>query len=194
MIREEYENLQVTSAHLQRLIGANIGFSTYWLATEFPKAKILALEPDFENAQLAKNNISTCNNVTVLRAAIAASQCKLDLVDVKLGPDAYQTLINENGEIKGYSVRSLLEIASCEASELLIVKIDIEGFESNLFSSNTEWIAHANAIIVEPHDWIMPGKANSSNLLMELSKFSRDFLIDGENIISIKIPEHQKNS
>lgn len=36
--------------------------------------------------------------------------------------------------------------------ELLIVKVDIEGFELDLFSQNTDWIAQAFTIIVEPYD------------------------------------------
>ena len=30
--------------------GANIGFSTYWLSIEYPQAKVIAVESDFDNA------------------------------------------------------------------------------------------------------------------------------------------------
>ena len=39
----------------------------------------------------------------------------------------------------------------------LLIKIDIEGFEENLFSKNFEWIDE-KIIIIELHDWILKKK------------------------------------
>ncbi|WP_342353833.1 hypothetical protein [Methylobacterium dankookense] len=46
-------------------------------------------------------------------------------------------------------------------ASLLLVKIDIEGFESELFASNTEWVDKAFAIIIEIHDDRLPGQHSS---------------------------------
>ena len=67
-----------------------------------------------------------------------------------------------------------------------IIKIDIEGFESELFSKNTEWIDMFPLVIIELHDWMLPKTANSNNFLKEISKLDRDFLYFNENIFSIK--------
>ena len=66
------------------------------------------------------------------------------------------------------------------------VKIDIEGFENELFSKNTEWIDNFPIIIIELHDWMLPKTCKSSNFLSSISKKNRDFLYSGENIFSIK--------
>ena len=39
-----------------------------------------------------------------------------------------------------------------------IVKIDIEGFEKDLLSSNTGWVERCHVVFIEPHDWMLPGK------------------------------------
>ena len=45
----------------------------------------------------------------------------------------------------------------------------------------------AGAIIVETHDWMLPGQATASNLLRCLSAVKRDFLVDGEHVMSFRI-------
>ena len=72
-----------------------------------------------------------------------------------------------------------------------IIKIDIEGFENNLFKKNIEWMDKFKIIIIEIHDWMIPSKSISNNLVNSLAKISkknkRDLIIQGENLISIKI-------
>ena len=66
-----------------------------------------------------------------------------------------------------------------------IAKIDIEGFEKDLFSKNTDWITLFPIIIIELHDWLMPREGSSNNFLRSIAQHDRDFLPFGENIISI---------
>ena len=72
-----------------------------------------------------------------------------------------------------------------------IIKIDIEGHEKELFEKNTEWFDKFKIIIIEIHDWMLPGKAVSKNyfttLVSCMKKNNRDIIISGENIISIKL-------
>ena len=71
----------------------------------------------------------------------------------------------------------LLTKASCGRSRrLFITKIDIEGFEDDLFSSNTDWIDDCLLLIIELHDWMMPKTANSNNFLKAISAKKRDFV------------------
>ena len=39
-----------------------------------------------------------------------------------------------------------------------LIKIDIEGGESELFEKNIEWIEKFPLIIIELHDWMLPLK------------------------------------
>jgi len=66
-----------------------------------------------------------------------------------------------------------------------IIKIDIEGFERELFAANTGWIDRFYLMAVELHDWMLPSQANSCAFLRAVSHFDRDFLFRGENVFSI---------
>ena len=67
-----------------------------------------------------------------------------------------------------------------------IAKIDIEGAETELFSQSTVWIDHFPLVIVELHDWMMPGQARSRAFLQAISSRDRDFVQIRENSFSIR--------
>ena len=167
--------------------GANIGLSTYWLAVEFPQALVIAVEPDAENAKLAVRNTRCCQNVRVIQAAVASQDCRVALANLDKGADAFRTVLDANGSLEGYSIASLVKMAGGELANLLLAKIDIEGFENELFSANTEWVDEVQALVVETHDWMLPGQAGANNLLRAISQKPRDFVIHGEHIISFRL-------
>ncbi len=78
-------------------------------------------------------------------------------------------------------------MAGGELENLLVAKIDIEGFENELFSANTDWVDDVQALVVETHDWMLPGQAVANNLLSVISQKPRDFVIHGEHIISFRL-------
>ena len=82
---------------------------------------------------------------------------------------------------------SLMAVAEAISDDLLVVKVDIEGFEKDLFAANTDWISSCRAIIVETHDWMLPGRASAVPLLRCLGALERDFLISGEHVMSFHI-------
>lgn len=167
--------------------GANIGGSTYWLATEFPLATVLAVEPDVGNAAIAKHNTRHCPNVRVLLAAVAAHDCRLSIANAGANADSFRTMAADEGEIQGYSIATLLAQAGATPADLLLAKIDIEGFEQDLFATNTEWVAECGAIIIETHDWMLAGQATAVPLLRCLGALHRDFLVSGEHVMSFRI-------
>ena len=67
-----------------------------------------------------------------------------------------------------------------------ITKIDIEGFENELFSKNTDWIKDFYLITLEIHDWMMPKQSPSKNFFREHSKENRDCYLKGDMVFSIK--------
>jgi FkbM family methyltransferase len=164
--------------------GANIGFSTYWLAVEFPEALVIAVEPDTENAKLAARNTKCLQNVKLIQAAVTSEDCRITLTNTDMGSDAFQTVSDINGALPGYSIASLVKLAGGELENLLLAKIDIEGFENELFAANTEWVDSVQALVVETHDWMLPGQAGANNLLQVISRKPRDFVVHGEHIVS----------
>jgi|WetSurSiteA1Bulk_404760.scaffolds.fasta_scaffold21990_2 FkbM family methyltransferase len=187
-IASEYQ--RVVNAGQTPLIidcGANIGASPIWFARLFPQAQVFALEPEEHNYEILHLNCQKYSNVTCLRAAISCVEEAVYIEDPGMGDWGFRTT-NQPGANKfpvpAYSIESIAR--RFPDSELLLVKIDIEGAETRLFESNYEWIERAMVIIVELHDWMLPGTANSQNCLKALSRHNRDFVFIGENVFSIR--------
>jgi hypothetical protein len=71
---------------------------------------------------------------------------------------------------------------------LFCVKIDIEGFESDVFASNTEWLDDVTVVLVEPHDWMLPGQGSSRTMQVAMAARPFEMLISGENLIYVRLP------
>ena len=163
--------------------GANNGASALWFATRFPEAKIVAVEPEPSNASLCEENTRGFD-VEVLNVAIGSQPGSVSLVTEDREMWAVSTVRHSDGTVQICTVGQIVNARP--ECELFIVKIDIEGFESDLFASNTEWIADAEVIMIEPHDYLLPDQASSRNFQKAMSRYDFDVLISGENLIYIQ--------
>jgi hypothetical protein len=66
-----------------------------------------------------------------------------------------------------------------------LCKIDIEGGERELFAEQTGWIDCFPLLVIELHDWLLPGQGVSRHFLREMAVRDRDFVYRGENVFSI---------
>jgi FkbM family methyltransferase len=164
--------------------GANIGLSSRYFADTFPAAKVVGIEPDRQNYLQALKN---CAHPDVeFRQAAVASECKRgSLVDPGLGNWGLRVNDDENGALDLLSINSLIADARYAHCAPFIIKIDIEGFEAELFSKNLEWLERFPLLIIELHDWLFPAERNSHNVLKVLARLDRDFVFFGENVFSI---------
>jgi hypothetical protein len=72
----------------------------------------------------------------------------------------------------------------------LIVKVDIEGYETSLFRSNTAWAAQTPLVVFEMHDWLFHWRGTGDAIFRRLTQRPRDYLVRGENIFSFAHPDH----
>lgn len=164
--------------------GANIGLSVLYFAARFPEARIVAVEPELSNSATAKLNASG-PNITHVNAAIAAREGAVEIVSPS-GENAFRTVVSDHGTVASTTVPRLLEEASRDGVEPFIIKIDIEGFESNLFEENTDWVATFPLLIIELHDWMLCGQASARPFLKVIADHNRDFVHLSENVFSIR--------
>jgi hypothetical protein len=75
---------------------------------------------------------------------------------------------------------------SVENSRLFLVKIDIEGFEIDVFSGRLDWIADAYVVVIEPHDWMLPGEFSSRNFMKAMVEHEFEIFIIGENLFFVR--------
>jgi methyltransferase, FkbM family len=165
--------------------GANIGASSIYFAKMFPDAKIVAVEPDPQNAEICRRNCESVGNITVVEAAIGATPGKVKLNRPGKTAWAVRTERGEGADIRVVTVDELLDEASL-GGNLFIIKIDIEGFENDLFSSDTSWLSEATVVIIELHDWMLPGQYSSLPFQRAMLSLNSEVLISGENLIFVR--------
>ena len=163
--------------------GANIGASALWFTRQYPDARVVAVEPDAGNFRMLKLNTAACENVEPVQAALGAEPGFVEVTNaVGLGWAA-QTYRTD----AGLPIVAIGDIqATVEDGKLFIVKIDIEGFENDLFSSRLDWINEAYVVIVEPHDWMLPGKFTSQNFMRAMAAHEFEVFIVGENLFFVR--------
>jgi FkbM family methyltransferase len=164
--------------------GANIGLSAVYFALAFPAARIVAVEPHRDNFRRAVATTAAFPHVKVIEAGVASASGMARIVDPGMGTDAYRIEPAAGGEVRMLTVPDLVRDAAPAVP--FLIKIDIEGFESNLFAANTAWIDDFLVLIIELHDWMLPGECNSKNFLRAISQYDRDFVHIAENIFSLK--------
>lgn len=165
--------------------GANIGLSALYFKRQFGKAKLVALEPQQDNFDLLKRNCSKINEIEFLQAAVGSDNGTAVFEDINCDSNAFRTVWSEDkdGAVSVIPISALIN--DCAEYIPFLIKIDIEGFEEDLFSRNTSWVGEFPMMIVETHDWMLPRRGVSRNLLGVLSRENRDFVFSGENIFSI---------
>ena len=164
-------------------IGANIGSASLWFKQQFPEAAVVAVEPDPDNAAVLKRNLEGRPLVHVVEAAIGATAGFVALENRSSGW-AVQTKRAEAG-IPIVTVDDVL--AQVPNGTPFIVKIDIEGFESDLFKTNLDWIARAYVVMIEPHDWMLPGQMTSRAFQQAMAAYPFEMFIRGENILYVRV-------
>jgi FkbM family methyltransferase len=168
-------------------MGANIGVSSAFFSSTYPEARLVALEPSQSNFSLLCKNTLGLGNVDPLNVAIGPVSGVQKMFDPRLGNNAYRTFGADEhfvGNVNVVSVDAVLQ--DYPNYTPFIAKIDIEGFEGELFSKNLEWVGKFKVIAIEIHDWMLPGKAVSSNFFAAIGGKNRDLVFRGENIFSIR--------
>ena len=162
--------------------GANIGAATIWFAAHYPRATVVAIEPEPGNVEILRKNIGHFKNVIVLDGAIGANGGYVT-INSRTASVAGRTERADDG-IKIYTVQDAVDAVPNGA--LFIAKIDIEGFEKDLFSTNIDWIDQASAVMLEPHDWMLPGEKSSHSFQKALGDKGFDIFVQGENLFYVR--------
>lgn len=118
--------------HQEKLIldlGGNIGLSAIYFSLTIKNSTIILVEPSERNINLAKKNTKG-RNCIYLQGAISSNKAKVKLVDPGKGSDAYRVEIDDSGPIQTFTINEILGLTDINP---YLVKIDIEGFEQDLF-------------------------------------------------------------
>jgi FkbM family methyltransferase len=156
-VHKHYADLPIREPRIIIDAGANIGLSALFFLRTYPRAHVVALEPDPANFRLAARNLRDfTNRCTLVPAALWSEPGELAIERGAFGdgrewatrvtPD----LDGVSPRVSAHSVRSLMDQFHLSTVDLL--KIDIEGAEEAVFGSDDlGFLEDVRCIAIELH-------------------------------------------
>ena len=169
--------------------GGNIGLSALWFASQYPKAQIFVVEPDHGNFEILKLNVAHLGDrVKLLKGGVWSTAGYLKIINHESGTSAYRVQLTRQSDspdaLRCYTINEICTLAN--NSNPLIVKIDIEGSQKDLFSGGTDWVDRTDLISLELDDWLLPWQGTSRSFFKCLGQYPFDYLLNGESIFCFK--------
>ncbi|OAH34901.1 hypothetical protein AX289_04430 [Methylorubrum populi] len=185
---QRYNNL--VSRGIRPLIidcGANSGMATLWWRKMFPLAKIVAIEAAADNFAALTRNTSGDEAIKCVHAAVWSHKTTVkldnpadDMWAFRFSEESAPASESQSGLTDTVTIQEIVE-EEADWESVLLVKIDIEGGERQLFSENTDWIGRVPLIIIETHDSLQPYDKTSLNFFRAVSAYDFEVCFSGEN-------------
>ena len=166
-IREEYkivlELLKQSNTKVHNIIdaGCNVGYTSLYFAKNLINTNIISIEPSPENARVVAKNVELNNlqkSISIMEMAISEDSKKRfdNSQDFRDKMDwANTTIENSNGQVSSITINEIILRENWEYVDFL--KIDIEGYEKELFksTSNKDFLKKTKIIAIEVHEDVM---------------------------------------
>jgi FkbM family methyltransferase len=173
--------------------GANVGYASVWLAHRYPKATVIAIEPDPENfSMLLRNTSGLKDRIRCLHAGLWGTECRMIMSmntfrdggawskqavaitgeDKETPPAVSVPCVTLDGIMKTYGI-----------SRIDLLKIDIEGAEVNVFQAGGDWVEATSSLLAELHDDTGYGSAHEAFRALTQDRF--EVLPVGEKWLAI---------
>jgi FkbM family methyltransferase len=150
-------------------VGANLGWHSVHAAKHKTVETVVAFEPDAFNAWLLDRNLSLngIDNVVVNTCAVGARQGTIRLHRYKSSNYGRHSVLTDYGYgsrlVPITALDTALETLGMADRPVLIVKIDVEGYEPEVVAGATQTLARADVVIIE----YSPGLSRAGGLTHE---------------------------
>jgi FkbM family methyltransferase len=137
--------------------GANVGYAAVYFLSRFPRAYVVAIEPDAANVEVLRANVAPYGGrCRVIHGALWSHPAGLVMSEEPWGDGrewARTVRVVRPGEtpsIEATDIGTLLRESGFD--RISILKVDIEGAEAVVFGSNYEsWMGKVDNIAIELH-------------------------------------------
>jgi FkbM family methyltransferase len=187
-VKEDYNFRH--SVHPRTIIdlGANVGYASVWYHRRYPKARIVAVEPDEANVATARVNIALAcreaGRIAVEHTAVWHSESLVRITNptgTAWGFKVREAQAGEAGAFQATTMTAIIDRHDMDRVDL--VKIDIEAGERYLFAKNTEWLNRVNSLVIELHDRKVPGCREPVVAALDQHFIAYDEVVRGENTL-----------
>ncbi len=163
--------------------GAYVGATSIWFARTFPQSHVVALEPDEQSFRLLEGNLQGRAQITRVHAAVAGERGHIKLLRL-----AEEWATQAERSLEGVASVTMDDaFAVVPNGEPFIAKINVEGFESDVFSGGLEWLDKIGLLFIEPHDWLLPGRHTSRSFQRALGGRDFDLFIVGPHLCYARV-------
>lgn len=164
--------------------GANIGMTARFFLEKYPNSRVIAVEPDPENAEVCRRNLEGFGaRGQVIVSAVWGQEVPLK-VEKAPNQSAWQSMMEvrpalpgESPDLTSIRIERLLDRAGFELAD--VVKIDVEGAEKDIFEREPErFLDRTRTLIIELH-----GPECEKAFDTALAEYSCDRELVGENVV-----------
>ncbi|MER9196991.1 FkbM family methyltransferase [Mesorhizobium australicum] len=162
--------------------GANVGYSSIFLGDQYPDAIVMAIEPDRQAFGMLTSNCAGLERIIPVYGALWSHDGEVALVNSE--SSSWARSVSDGQGIPSITLRSLL--ARLPRTRLVMLKMDIEGAELEATRDCGKILEEVPCIVVEPHDFMLPGRGCLTFVYSLFNGRSMDSLVNGENLIFIE--------
>lgn len=160
--------------------GAHIGLSSVFFANKYPKATIVAIEPEHSNFDILCRNARPYKNIKPILAGLWSRKTHLRIQDSEVATWSFRVSEDPTGQgIPAIGVQDIM--SEFNVAEIDVLKIDIEGSELELLNHHHSWIEFVKTLVIELHDRFQPGCSEALEKALDGFNYNRSK--SGENII-----------
>ena len=139
-------------------LGANVGFSAVFFRNLYPDALIVCVEPERHNYEILRKNTKSDQQCLLMHGAISTTDGYMRVSNPHAVQNSYryeQTTETDERRIAAIKMSSLLQRVQITGIDIL--KVDIEGYEWELFSGDIGWLDVVKLVLCETHEDLRPG-------------------------------------
>ncbi|MFL5774163.1 MAG: FkbM family methyltransferase [Flavisolibacter sp.] len=169
--------------------GANVGYTSLFFQKKYPGAHIIAVEPEPTNFEMLQMNTKLYSNIDCLNYGIWNKNVNLKVTEESKLIGSWGLTVTETEEednvIKSITISEVMKLFG--KNEIDILKIDIEGSEFEVFTSNyEEWLPQTKVIMIELHDRLRKGCSKAFFNALSEYDFSLHQYFTGEILMCIR--------
>jgi len=161
--------------------GANIGVSCAYFLHAYPLSHVVAVEPERNNCELLRLNCRG-KSVDIIEGALGLWSEPMYVSDPGLSDWGFRIEKSGDYPVQVIAPDTLVALYGDARFQPFLFKADIEGSEAQLFDGAIEWLDGFALVVLELHDWMLPGRRISRGFLQAITKFDFDVLHNGENV------------